>query len=82
NRGVLSTVDGNGYDFYQGTSMAAPHVAGVVALIKSVKPALNTAQVQTILTNTARPIAAAKCPGGCGPGLVDANAAVTAAQGP
>lgn len=81
-RGVLSTVDANGYAFYQGTSMAAPHVAGVVALIKSVSPALNTTQVQTILSNTARPIAAAKCPGGCGPGLVDANAAVIAAQGP
>lgn len=80
--GVLSTIDGNGYDFYQGTSMAAPHVAGVVALMKSVKPALTTAQVQTILTSTARPIAAAKCPGGCGPGLIDANAAVAAAQGP
>ncbi|MGO1073720.1 S8 family serine peptidase [Lysobacter sp. CA199] len=81
-RGVLSTVDANGYAFYQGTSMAAPHVAGVVALIKSVSPTLTTAQVQTILTSTARPIVSAKCPGGCGPGLIDANAAVTAAQGP
>ncbi len=32
---VLSTVSGNGYDEYQGTSMACPHVSGVAALIVS-----------------------------------------------
>ena len=37
------------YDFLQGTSMAAPHVAGVVALMKSVKPSLTPAEVDTLL---------------------------------
>jgi uncharacterized repeat protein (TIGR02543 family) len=34
-RGVLSTTTGNTYSFYQGTSMACPHVSGVAALIVS-----------------------------------------------
>ncbi len=36
--GVLSTVTGSGYAFYQGTSMACPHVSGVAALILSYAP--------------------------------------------
>ena len=80
--GILSTYDANGYFFNQGTSMAAPHVAGIVALMQAAAPSPKTpAEIQTILANTARPITAAKCPGGCGPGLVDAAAAVLAAQG-
>ncbi len=36
--GVLSTVTNSGYAFYQGTSMACPHVSGVAALILSYAP--------------------------------------------
>ena len=39
------------YTYLQGTSMAAPHVAGVIALMKSVNPALTPAQVDTLLAN-------------------------------
>lgn len=34
-RGVLSTLNNNSYGFYQGTSMACPHVSGVAALVGS-----------------------------------------------
>ncbi|MDA3890511.1 MAG: S8 family serine peptidase [Salinivirgaceae bacterium] len=35
NQGVLSTLPNNSYGFYQGTSMACPHVSGVAALVVS-----------------------------------------------
>jgi len=77
-----TTVPGSAsYASYNGTSMAAPHVAGVVALVQSVAPtALSPAAVETLLKNTARALPGA-CSGGCGAGIVDADAAVTAALG-
>src|SRR5690606_26398850 len=69
------------YAPYPGTSMAAPHVAGVVALMQAAAPSpLTPAQVETILKQTARPLPGS-CSGGCGAGIVDANAAVVAAMG-
>lgn len=88
--GVLSTLNAgltvpgaDSYAYYQGTSMAAPHVAGTVSLMLSKNPALTTAQVLQILKSTAR-----QFPTGtgldcntttCGAGIVDAAAAVVAA---
>ncbi|QES50776.1 peptidase S8 [Streptomyces venezuelae] len=46
---VLSTVLGGGYGYKQGTSMAAPHVAGVAALLKSAHPSATPAQLQRML---------------------------------
>ena len=67
------------YASYNGTSMASPHVAGVVAQVQSVAPtALTPAAVETLLKNTARALPGA-CSGGCGAGIVNADAAVTAA---
>lgn len=84
--GVLSTLNSgsqgpgaDNYAFYQGTSMAAPHVAGAAALLYSVDPSLTPDQVESILKSTARSF-----PGSCsqcGTGIVDAAAAVAAADG-
>ncbi len=72
------------YRFLQGTSMAAPHVAGVVALMKALDPSLTPAQALDILKRTARPLGAFECnrPSGaeCGAGLIDARAALDALQ--
>lgn len=52
---VKSTVDGGGYDDKTGTSMATPHVAGAIALFKSVNPGASPDQVRTWLLSTAEP---------------------------
>lgn len=63
------------YVFMDGTSMAAPHVAGAVALLLGHEPDLTPAQVLTRLRSTAAPLGS-RCDisGGCGAGLVDAGA--------
>jgi serine protease len=86
--GVLSTIsDGPRtalsytYAEYQGTSMAAPHVAGVAALLLSRNPELMPGQLMNLLTATARAHPAGSTCGGdtsCGAGMVDAAAALLA----
>ena len=52
-RGVLSTLNGNSYGYYQGTSMACPHASGTAALMASLGYGELTAeQVAEILRNT------------------------------
>ena len=43
---ILSTLPGNRYGYYSGTSMATPHVTGVAALIKSQTPTADDAQLK------------------------------------
>ena len=78
--GILSTLNTGtttpaaaGYAYYQGTSMATPHVAGLVALMKSKSPALTPAQVESTLRQGTRAMPGG-CTKGCGAGLSDATA--------
>ncbi|GMT97457.1 hypothetical protein KH5H1_15760 [Corallococcus caeni] len=81
--GVLSTLPNStnqpSYDWYQGTSMATPHVAGIVALMLAQDPTLTVTEVEGILRDTAD--TTSQCSEGCGAGLVDAYAAVLRAKG-
>ncbi len=52
NEGILSTVI-SGYEFYQGTSMAAPHVSGVAALIASRYPGETNEFAEALLIGSA-----------------------------
>ncbi len=61
-----------------GTSMASPHVTGVVALMRAANKNISVADIKTILQRTARP-ATGTDPMQYGAGLVNAQAAVQAA---
>jgi serine protease len=74
NAGKTTPVAGEYYAGYQGTSMAAPHVSGVAALMQS--HAVHTpALVEAILKYSARPFPASCV--GCGTGLLTAPSALT-----
>ncbi len=82
---------GNGcaYDYYEGTSMAAPHVSLTAALVAAENPALTPDDIEAILRSTAQsfPYSSARhsCSRGghpCGVGVVNAAAAVAAAVPP
>lgn len=51
---IYSTVPNNNYESYSGTSMAAPHVAGVVALMLSANRSLSDGQVRQIFADTSK----------------------------
>jgi serine protease len=85
--GILSTLNAGAsapgsesYDYYQGTSMAAPHIAGLAALVKSANSALTPAQIESAIKTNSRALPGT-CSGGCGAGLADAAKTVQAVTG-
>ncbi len=84
NTGTTSPVDspaGDTYAFYRGTSMATPHVAGVISLMLSANPSLTPAQVLSRIQSSARTFptgTGSDCTTStCGAGIVNAAAAIT-----
>ncbi|MGW3386715.1 S8 family peptidase [Streptomyces cinereoruber] len=82
--GILSTLNSGSttqstenYKPYQGTSMAAPHIAGLAALLKSAKSTLTPADIESAIKANARPLPGT-CSGGCGAGIADATKTVNA----
>lgn len=53
---IVSTVPG-GYDILNGTSMAAPHVAGAIAVMKEAQPTWTNEQIFNALKTTAQQVA-------------------------
>ena len=67
---------GSGYEAWDGTSMATPHVSGVAALIWSFNPAWTNVQIRNALTQTAEDLGAVGRDTSYGYGLVRAKAAL------
>jgi hypothetical protein len=80
--GVLGPVKlplGGGYAYYQGTSMAAPHVSGVLGLMLSVNPHATPSMLRGYLSQSALDLGPAGKDTSFGYGLVQATDAVTLA---
>lgn len=72
---INSTFLGNSYKVLSGTSMACPHVAGAVALIKAKFPTLTPAQIRTKLRTTATDLGVPGTDTTYGAGLLNCDAA-------
>jgi len=79
---VRSSLPGGDYGSSDGTSMAAPHVSGIAALLRSVSPTLSIAHVAFLITSTAVPLGDPVPNNDTGWGRVDAFAATAALARP
>ena len=77
---IVSTVPGNNFAYMSGTSMAGPHVAGIVSLMRQANPDLDVIDIKQILMDTAIDVGAWGQDNNSGWGLVDAYEAVLAAM--
>ncbi|MDY7110276.1 MAG: S8 family serine peptidase, partial [Planctomycetota bacterium] len=73
---VRSSVPGGGYSQYSGTSMASPHVNGVVALMRQANPEIAVEQIKQIIYDTAVDLGSTGEDNSYGWGMIDAYEAV------
>ena len=76
---ILTTVNGGGYGYWNGTSFSSPIAAGVAALVLSVNPQMTNDALVALLKQTADPVGD---PSYFGAGRINAYRAVTAAMPP
>ncbi|MCA9946513.1 MAG: S8 family serine peptidase, partial [Anaerolineales bacterium] len=74
---IWSAQPGGGYGLNSGTSMAAPHLTGAIALLLSANPTLTRSEINQILADTAVPIDPPQPNNDSGWGRLDAYTAVS-----
>ena len=77
---IYSLAINNAYATRSGTSMAAPHVTGTIALMRAVYPTMSAASIRSVLMQTARDLAPTGYDNYTGAGVINAGAAVLMAQ--
>jgi subtilisin family serine protease len=78
---IVSTIPGDDWEWYSGTSMASPHVAGAAALVASNKTSLSAVELKAALLNGVDPVPALSGFVGSA-GRLNVNAALTASTTP
>jgi subtilisin family serine protease len=78
---VRSAMNDGGYASMDGTSMASPHTAGCVALIRAANPDLDVEGIEDMLTSTANDLGDPDADSDYGYGLIDCYKAVEQARG-
>jgi subtilisin family serine protease len=71
---------GWGYYFFQGTSMATPHVAGAAALVRAAQPGLTVEELRDVLLDSAFDVHGDGWDSETGHGILDVDAAMTLAS--
>ena len=80
--GIYSTLTSGGYGYMSGTSMAAPHVAGLAALLFSLNPRLTNAQVRALIETNVDDLGIVGWDAYFGSGRINARKSLAAAVPP
>lgn len=74
---IVSTVPGGGYEAWDGTSMSAPIVSGIAAMLKAQKPSISPDEIRDALDSTAQDILTKGKDKQSGYGLINAYKAIS-----